>query len=126
RIDLRVVTLPLVDGEAVVLRVLDGGGTVRSLEQLGMQPADSERLARALQRSHGGVLATGPTGSGKTTTCYAALGMTNTGERTLVTIEDPVEYRMPGAKQIQVNTKAGLDFSTGLRAIVRADPDVIL
>lgn len=126
RIDLRAVTLPVVEGEAVVLRILDSGGTVRTLESLGMREHDAARLSRALARTHGGILATGPTGSGKTTTVYAALQIADTGDRTLVTIEDPVEYRMAGIKQVQVNPKAGLEFATGLRAIVRADPDVIL
>jgi type IV pilus assembly protein PilB len=126
RVDLRVVTLPLVDGESVVLRVLDSGGTVRGLEELGMRPDAQERLIRALHRSHGGILATGPTGSGKTTTVYGALQLTNTGDRTLITIEDPVEYRVPGVKQLQINPKIGLEFQNGLRAMVRADPDVML
>lgn len=126
RIDLRVVTLPLVDGEAVVLRVLDSGGTVRGLSELGMQPEAEARLVRALSRSHGGILATGPTGSGKTTTIYGALQLTNKGDRTIITIEDPVEYRVAGVKQVQVNPKIGLDFGVGLRAMVRADPDVML
>ena len=126
RIDLRVVTLPLVDGESVVLRVLDSGGTVRSLQELGMNADAEARLVRALGRSSGGILATGPTGSGKTTTVYGALQLTNTGDRTLITIEDPVEYRVPGVKQLQVNPKIGLEFAGGLRAMVRADPDVML
>lgn len=126
RVDLRVVTLPLVDGESVVLRVLDSGGTVRGLAELGMRPEAEDRLVRALGRSHGGILATGPTGSGKTTTVYGALQLTNTGDRTLITIEDPVEYRVPGVKQLQVNPKIGLEFTDGLRAMVRADPDVML
>jgi type IV pilus assembly protein PilB len=126
RIDLRVVTLPLVDGEAVVMRVLDSGGTVRGLSELGMRPAAEARLVKALGRSYGGILATGPTGSGKTTTVYGALQLTNTGDRTIITIEDPVEYRVPGVKQLQINTKIGLEFANGLRAMVRADPDVML
>lgn len=126
RIDLRVVSLPLVDGEAVVLRVLDSGGTVRELSELGMRAEAEERLKRALAASHGGILATGPTGSGKTTTVYGALQRVNTGDRTILTIEDPVEYRVPGVKQLQVNAKIGLEFHNGLRAMVRADPDVML
>lgn len=126
RVDLRVVTLPLVDGESVVLRVLDSGGTVRSLQELGMNADAEARLVRALGRSSGGILATGPTGSGKTTTVYGALQLTNTGDRTLITIEDPVEYRVPGVKQLQINPKIGLEFAGGLRAMVRADPDVML
>lgn len=126
RVDLRVVTLPLVDGESVVLRVLDSGGTVRSLKELGMNADAEARLVHALGRSSGGILATGPTGSGKTTTVYGALQLTNTGDRTLITIEDPVEYRVPGVKQLQINPKIGLEFAGGLRAMVRADPDVML
>jgi type IV pilus assembly protein PilB len=106
--------------------VLDSGGTVRGLDELGMRPDAQERLIRALNRSHGGILATGPTGSGKTTTVYGALQLTNTGDRTLITIEDPVEYRVPGVKQLQINPKIGLEFQNGLRAMVRADPDVML
>ncbi|MBO9532299.1 MAG: Flp pilus assembly complex ATPase component TadA [Solirubrobacteraceae bacterium] len=126
RIDLRVVTLPLVDGESVVLRILDSGGTVRGLSELGMRPEAEARLERALSRSNGGILATGPTGSGKTTTVYGALDRLNTGDRTIITIEDPVEYRVAGIKQLQINPKIGLEFGNGLRAMVRADPDVML
>jgi type IV pilus assembly protein PilB len=126
RIDLRVVTLPLVDGEAIVLRILDSGGTVRGLGELGMRAEAEARLSRALMRSSGGILATGPTGSGKTTTVYGALDRLNTGDRTIITIEDPVEYRVAGIKQLQINPKIGLEFSNGLRAMVRADPDVML
>ena len=126
RVDLRVVVVPLVNGEAVVMRILDSGGTVRSLAELGMRDAARERLERALARSHGGILATGPTGSGKTTTIYGALQLVHTEDRSIFTIEDPVEYRVPGIKQLQINPKIGLEFANGLRTIVRADPDVIL
>jgi type IV pilus assembly protein PilB len=126
RVDLRVVSVPLVNGESIVLRVLDSGGTVRSLDELGMRDAARERLEKALRKSHGGILATGPTGSGKTTTIYGALQLVHTGDRSIFTIEDPVEYRVPGIKQLQINPKIGLEFANGLRTIVRADPDVIL
>jgi type IV pilus assembly protein PilB len=126
RVDIRVVTLPLVAGEAVVLRILDKGAVVEGLESLGMQPPDQERFARAIQRPNGAVLVTGPTGSGKTTTLYAALAVLNDGERSVLTIEDPVEQRIAGVKQMQIAPKAGVTFDVGLRSMLRADPDVIM
>jgi type IV pilus assembly protein PilB len=126
RIDVRVTTVPLVEGESAVLRLLDPGRRPLSLSELGMGDADRARVERALTRSHGAVLATGPTGSGKTTSLYAALAMVNSSEKTVMTIEDPVEYRVAGVKQMQVFERAGLTFATGLRTIVRADPDVIM
>ena len=126
RIDIRVTTVPLVDGESAVLRLLDPGRRPLSFAELGMGDADRARVERALTRSHGAVLATGPTGSGKTTTLYAGLAVVNSTEKTIMTIEDPVEYRVPGVKQMQVFERAGLTFATGLRTIVRADPDVIM
>jgi type IV pilus assembly protein PilB len=126
RIDIRVVTVPLVAGESAVLRVLDPGDTPRSLADLGMDDADRERVERALNRSHGAILATGPTGSGKSTTLYAAVGVVSTPEKAIMTIEDPVEYRLPRVKQIQVFERAGVTFVAGLRSIVRADPDIIM
>jgi type IV pilus assembly protein PilB len=126
RIDVRVVTLPLVYGEGAVLRVLDKGAVVRDLESLGMQPVEQERFAHAIARPHGAVLVTGPTGSGKSTTLYAALSVLNDGARSILTIEDPVESRIAGVKQMQVNAKAGVTFDTGLRSMLRADPDVIM
>ena len=125
-VDLRVVVLPLIEGESVVLRVLDRNRERLSLEALGLQGQDLERVNAVLQRTHGAVLATGPTGSGKTTTLYAALSSISSRERTILTIEDPVEYRVPGIRQVQVSTKTGLTFAAGLRAMVRADPDVIM
>jgi type IV pilus assembly protein PilB len=126
RVDVRVATVPLVAGESAVLRLLDPGRRPLSLAELGMGDVDRARVERALARSHGAVLATGPTGSGKTTTLYAALAVVNSSEKTVMTIEDPVEYRVPGVKQMQVFERAGLTFATGLRTIVRSDPDIIM
>jgi type IV pilus assembly protein PilB len=126
RIDIRVVTLPLVHGEGAVLRVLDKGVVVQDLESLGMREAEEARFAHAIGRPHGAVLVTGPTGSGKSTTLYAALNVLNNGARSILTIEDPVESRIAGVKQMQVAPKAGVTFDTGLRSMLRADPDVIM
>ncbi len=126
RIDIRVVTLPLVNGEGAVMRILDKGAVVSDLESLGMLPDEQERFAHAIRRPHGAVLVTGPTGSGKSTTLYAALGALNDGARSILTIEDPVESRIAGIKQMQVAPKAGVTFDTGLRSMLRADPDVIM
>jgi type IV pilus assembly protein PilB len=126
RVDIRVVTLPLVNGEGVVLRILDKGEVVEGLDSLGMQLADQQRFERAIKRPNGAVLVTGPTGSGKTTTLYAALSVLNDGERSILTIEDPVEQRIPGVKQMQIAPKAGVTFDVGLRSMLRADPDVIM
>ncbi len=125
-IDLRVVTLPSVHGESVVMRILDKDNVVLSLEKLGMAPAEKDRFERAFHQAYGAVLVTGPTGSGKSTTLYAALGALNTIEKNIITIEDPVEYQLDGITQVQVNAKAGLHFSTGLRSMMRADPDIIM
>jgi type IV pilus assembly protein PilB len=126
RVDIRVVTLPLVNGEGVVLRILDKGVVVEGLDSLGMQTADKERFEAAIQRPNGAVLVTGPTGSGKTTTLYSALNVLNDGERSILTIEDPVEQRIAGIKQMQIAPKAGVTFDMGLRSMLRADPDVIM
>ncbi len=126
RIDIRVVTLPLVHGEGAVMRILDKGVVVQNLESLGMQPVEQERFAHAIGRPHGAVLVTGPTGSGKSTTLYAAVNVLNDGARSILTIEDPVESRIAGVKQMQVAVKAGVTFETGLRSMLRADPDVIM
>ncbi|MBX5470156.1 MAG: Flp pilus assembly complex ATPase component TadA [Thermoleophilaceae bacterium] len=126
QIDLRVVTLPTFRGESVVARILDKSSVAMDLEQLGMGGLERERFREAISRTHGAVLVTGPTGSGKTTTLYAALTETNTPDKTLITIEDPVEYQLDGVKQVQVNPKIGLDFAAGLRAMLRADPNVIM
>jgi type IV pilus assembly protein PilB len=127
RVDLRVATLPVVRGESVVMRILDQGTALTSIDALGLGEGDRGLFEDALLgKTHGAILVTGPTGSGKTTTLYAGLGALNTPDKTLVTIEDPVEYELEGIKQVQVNVKAGLSFAAGLRSMVRADPDVIM
>jgi len=126
RVDIRVVTLPLVYGEGVVMRILDGGVRVEGLDALGMQDDELNRFKTAINKPNGAVLVTGPTGSGKSTTLYAALNALNDGERSILTIEDPVEQRMQGVKQMQIAPKAGVTFDVGLRSMLRADPDVIM
>jgi type IV pilus assembly protein PilB len=126
RVDVRVTTVPLVNGESAVMRILDPGDGPLSLGELGMGDDDRARVEYALQRSHGAIVATGPTGSGKSTSLYASVAVVSSPEKTIMTIEDPVEYRLRGVKQMQVFERAGLTFSTGLRAIVRADPDIIM
>jgi type IV pilus assembly protein PilB len=125
-IDLRVVTLPSVHGESIVMRILDKDSVVMKLEKLGMADTERDRFERAFHETHGAVLVTGPTGSGKSTTLYAALLALNTPEKNIITVEDPVEYQIAGLTQVQVSSKAGLTFATGLRAMVRADPDIIM
>jgi type IV pilus assembly protein PilB len=124
--DLRVAVLPTTYGEQVVLRIMNRPGSRLGLEELGMSEDAQERLARAIRQPYGAVLAVGPTGSGKTTTLYAALDRLNDEDRVLMTIEDPVEYQTPGLNQIEVNFKSGLTFARGLRTILRSDPDVLL
>jgi type IV pilus assembly protein PilB len=126
RIDVRVVTLPLVKGEGIVMRILDTGLVVRDLESLGMRGSERERFVEAVTKPYGAVLVTGPTGSGKSTTLYGALAVINDGQRSILTIEDPVESQIVGIKQMQVAAKAGVSFATGLRSMLRADPDVIM
>jgi type IV pilus assembly protein PilB len=125
-IDVRVATLPLVGGESAVLRVLDKGGNFPELATLGLQPDVRATFEDSFRRAHGAVLVTGPTGSGKTTTLYGALRALHTPDKNIITIEDPVEYELPGVKQMQVNPKAGVTFGSGLRSMMRADPDVIM
>ncbi len=125
-IDLRVSVIPMIHGEAVVLRILDRGDAQLGLEHLGMSHRDNTAWEKVLELPHGIILVTGPTGSGKTTTLYAALSKINKSDLKIVTIEDPVEYQLRGINQIQVNTKSGLTFAAGLRAILRHDPDVVL
>ena len=125
-IDTRVVTMPRVDGEGIVMRILDKSAALIGLDQLGMSEQCAELFQAAFHSSHGAVLATGPTGSGKSTTLYGALNEINEPERNIITIEDPVEYQLAGVNQLQVNIKAGLTFASGLRAMLRADPDVIM
>src|ERR687885_295618 len=126
RVDLRVVTLPSVHGESVVMRILDTSSGVPKLDQLGMALHERERFEHAFHQAYGAVLVTGPTGSGKSTSLYAALGELNTPEKNIITIEDPVERQVAGITQVQVNNKAGLTFGTGLRSLMRADPDIIM
>ncbi len=128
RVDIRVVTLPLVNGEGAVMRIMDKGGSknLGDLGSLGMQGDDLERFDRAIHRPNGAVLVTGPTGSGKSTTLYAAVHALNDGERSILTVEDPVEQRIAGVKQMQIAPKAGVTFDVGLRSMLRADPDVIM
>jgi type IV pilus assembly protein PilB len=126
RVDLRVTTLPTQNGEGATIRILDKDNAQRSLDDLGMDGTGRERFEHAFRQAYGAVLVTGPTGSGKSTTLYAALQALNEVEKNIITIEDPVEYQLNGVNQINVNRKAGLDFATGLRSILRADPDIVM
>ena len=125
-VDVRVSIVPTAFGERVVLRLLDRASALRDLPDLGLAPATAARLERVLAQSHGIVLVTGPTGSGKTTTLYAALRRLAGGERNIMTIEDPIEYQLRGIGQVQASSRIGLTFAAGLRAVLRQDPDVIL
>ena len=125
-LDLRISTVPTLYGESVVLRLLDRGGRPVTLTDLGMAPAMLERFERLAARPHGIVLATGPTGSGKTTTLYAALGLRHASSEKIITVEDPVEYHLHDITQMPVNAKAGVTFSAALRSILRQDPDVLM
>ncbi|MGZ8765305.1 MAG: GspE/PulE family protein [Acidimicrobiia bacterium] len=125
-IDLRVATLPTVYGEKVVMRILDKGQAVLTLDELGFLPEVMSRYEESYTKPYGTILVTGPTGSGKSTTLYATLNILNEPSRNVITIEDPVEYRLAGINQIQVNARAGLTFATALRSILRADPDIVL
>jgi len=124
--DFRISTFPAIHGENVVIRVLEKSAARITLDKLGLQPDVAEEFARMTSAPYGMILTCGPTGAGKTTSLYAALNMINTVERNIITIEDPVEYQLPGVIQGNVNRKAGLTFASGLRTIVRQDPDVIL
>jgi type IV pilus assembly protein PilB len=126
RVDLRVTTLPTQRGEGATIRILDTRNAMRSLDELGMGEDARTPFEAAVRRPYGAVLVTGPTGSGKSTTLYAALAELNSVERNIITIEDPVEYQINGVNQMNVNPKAGLSFASGLRSILRADPDVIM
>jgi type IV pilus assembly protein PilB len=126
RVDLRVTTLPTQRGEGATVRILDTRNAMRTLDDLGMSDDARAPFESAVRRPYGAVLVTGPTGSGKSTTLYAALSALNGVEKNVITIEDPVEYQIDGINQINVNAKAGLTFASGLRSILRADPDVIM
>jgi MSHA biogenesis protein MshE len=125
-VDVRLSTMPLQYGESVVMRLLDQSSGILQLEQVGMSPALLRRFRRQLHNPHGLVLVTGPTGSGKTTTLYGALNELNSTEKKIITVEDPVEYRLPRVNQVQVHTKIGLDFARVLRAGLRQDPDIVM
>jgi type IV pilus assembly protein PilB len=125
-VDIRVVTMPSVHGEGIVMRILDKDGAILSLDTLGMEGEPRSRFEAGFHKAYGAVLVTGPTGSGKSTTLYAALNAINSIDKNIITIEDPVEYQMPGINQLQVNLKAGLTFPSGLRSMLRADPDIIM
>jgi type IV pilus assembly protein PilB len=126
KVDLRITTLPTQSGEGATIRILDQDNAQRSLDDLGMEGDARTRFEHSFQQAYGAVLVTGPTGSGKSTTLYAALQAMNQVEKKIITIEDPVEYQIGGINQINVNRKAGLDFATGLRSVLRADPDIVM
>ena len=125
-VDVRMSTMPVQYGEAVVMRLLDQSGGILSLEQIGMESELLKRFRRHLHRPHGLVLVTGPTNSGKTTTLYSALNELNLAEKKIITVEDPVEYRLPRINQVQIHTRIGLDFARVLRSSLRQDPDIIM
>jgi len=125
-VDIRIVTLPSAGGEGIVMRILDKEQAIIGLDALGIRDSSRKRFEAGFNQSYGAVLVTGPTGSGKSTTLYAALNALNSVEKNIITIEDPVEYQVPGINQIGVNVKSGLTFATGLRSILRADPDIVM
>jgi general secretion pathway protein E len=125
-VDIRVSTLPTAFGERVVLRLLDKASSILSLEEIGLGSNLLSRFEGMIRKSHGIFLVTGPTGSGKTTTLYAALNRLNNREKNIITVEDPIEYQLAGVGQIQVNPKINLTFANGLRSILRQDPDIIM
>ncbi len=125
-IDIRLSTMPLQHGESVVMRLLDQSGGILSLDQIGMAPAILRQFRHIIQRPHGMVLVTGPTGSGKTTTLYATLNELNQSDKKVITVEDPVEYRLPRINQVQIHRRIGLTFASVLRAALRQDPDIIM
>ncbi len=125
-IDMRVATLPTVYGEKIVMRLLDKSNVMLNLADLGFTEKALRRFEVSFKKPYGAILVTGPTGSGKSTTLYAALNVLNSPEKNIITVEDPVEYRLPGINQVQVNLKAGLTFAAGLRSILRCDPDIVM
>jgi len=125
-LDIRVATLPTVEGESVVMRLLDKSRRAPTLEELGLLQEMEDRLLEVIRQPTGAMLVTGPTGSGKTTTLYAGLAELNRPEINIITVEDPVEYRLSGINQVQINQKAGLTFASALRSILRSDPDVVM
>ncbi|MGI6604219.1 MAG: GspE/PulE family protein [bacterium] len=125
-VDVRISTLPTINGEKMVLRLLDKSTRIDRIEKLGFSISTIELFRRLISRPYGMILVTGPTGCGKTTTLYAALGYLNTPQQNIITVEDPIEYQIPGVNQVQVNPKAGITFASGLRAILRQDPNIIM
>lgn len=125
-IEFRVSAFPTINGENIVIRILSGKSSVKHADETGLNGTNMEKVEKVFGVPHGIVIVTGPTGSGKTTTLYTALDRLNSVERNIITIEDPVEYRLPGIRQTQINKKAGLDFSGSLRSILRQDPDIIM
>jgi type IV pilus assembly protein PilB len=125
-IDMRVATLPTVYGEKIVLRLLDKSNVMLDLEDLGFAEKALKRFEKSFMKPYGAILVTGPTGSGKSTTLYAALNILNNPEKNIITVEDPVEYRLTGINQVQVNTRAGMTFAAALRSILRCDPDIVM
>jgi type IV pilus assembly protein PilB len=125
-IDMRVASLPTVYGEKIVIRLLDRSNVMLRLEQLGFSEQALARYTKSFTKPYGAILVTGPTGSGKSTTLYGTLNILNTPEKNIITVEDPVEYRLQGINQVQINPKAGLSFASGLRSILRCDPDIIM
>src|SRR6266446_1185249 len=125
-LDVRVATLPTVEGESLVMRLLDKSKRPPTLEELGLSPAMQATLSEIVKRPTGALLVTGPTGSGKSTTLFAALTQISRPEINIITVEDPVEYRLQGINQVQINVRAGLTFAAALRSILRSDPDVVM
>jgi type IV pilus assembly protein PilB len=125
-LDVRVATLPTVEGESIVMRLLDKSKKPPTLEELGLSDDMREKLSEIVKRPTGALLVTGPTGSGKSTTLFAALNQISRPEINIITVEDPVEYRLPGINQVQINSRAGLTFAAALRSILRSDPDVVM
>lgn len=125
-IDMRVATLPTVYGEKIVMRLLDKSNVMLNLTDLGFSEKALKRFQRSFTKPYGAILVTGPTGSGKSTTLYAALNILNSPEKNVITVEDPVEYRLTGINQVQTNVKAGLTFASALRSILRCDPDIVM
>lgn len=125
-VDVRISSIPSGDGERIVMRLLDKTAKIYNLDEIGLEPRNRDMLLKYLDYSHGIILVTGPTGSGKTTTLYGALTQMNSAELNILTIEDPIEYNLPGISQVQVATKKGLTFAAGLRSFLRQDPDVLM
>jgi type IV pilus assembly protein PilB len=125
-LDMRLASLPTVHGEKVVIRILDKSNALLALEDLGFLQSSFDRYSQSFRKPYGAILVTGPTGSGKSTTMYSTLNILNEVDKNIITVEDPVEYRLGGVNQIQVNPKAGLTFASALRSILRADPDIVL